>query len=85
MKKNMHAITTNHLTNDELASIYDYMKGNIDQKQLEKEMHRARTNTYYYIGRAVHYWLNKGIIRFNPIHSQEDLGGSDLEGGKEDV
>lgn len=63
------------LTNDELASIWDYLNGNISQQQLSKEMKRARTNTYYYIGRAVHYWLGTGVIQFNNITKQEELGG----------
>lgn len=64
------------LTNDELASIYDYLQGNISQQQLSKELKRARTNTYYYVGRAVHYWLGMGVIQFTNITDQEELGGS---------
>jgi hypothetical protein len=64
------------LTNDELASIYDYLQGNISQQQLSKELKRTRTNTYYYIGRAVHYWLSIGVVQFNNVTSQEELGGS---------
>lgn len=64
------------LTNDELASVYDYLQGNISQQQLSAELKRARTNTYYYIGRAVHYWIGIGILQFNNVTSQEELGGS---------
>jgi hypothetical protein len=66
-----------HFTNDELASIFDYLKGNITQAQLCKEIGRARTNTYYYIGRAVHYWIQMGVLQFNSIEKPEELGGYD--------
>ena len=68
-----------HLTNDELASIYDYLRGTITQTQLTRELKRARTNTYYYVGRAVHYWVGNGTLRFYGIHKAEDLGGSDVD------
>lgn len=68
-----------HLTNDELASIYDYLRGDISQVELAKEIRRSRTNTYYYIGRAVHYWLKTGVLRFNNVRSAEDLGGDDVQ------
>lgn len=71
------------LTNDELASIYDYLRGNISQQQLGQELRRSRTNTYYYIGRAVHYWLSTGVVQFNSITSQEELGGSPKEEKKD--
>lgn len=72
-------MTDTHFTNDELASIYDYLKGNITQNQLCKEIGRARTNTYYYIGRAVHYWVQRGVLQFNNVEAQQDLGGSDVK------
>lgn len=67
------------LNNDELASIYDYLMGNINQVQLAKEVKRIRTNTYYYIGRACAYWLKIGILRFRKIEKQEDLGGENSD------
>lgn len=67
-----------HLTNDELASIYDYLKGNISQIQLSQELNRSRTNTYYYLGRATHYWIKTGILKFDGVQSPEDLGGEDV-------
>lgn len=76
MKRNTREIT---LTNDELASIYDYLKGNISQQQLARELNRARTNTYYYIGRAVDYWLQIGILRFSNVTAQEELGGKEKD------
>jgi len=70
---------TTTLTNDELASIYDYLRGNITQAQLAKEIGKIRTNTYYYLGRAVKYWLQTGTLRFDGVKSQADLGGCDIE------
>lgn len=72
-------MTYTHFTNDELASIYDYLKGNISQQELAKELKRARTNTYYYIGRAVQYWLANGTMQFRGVKAQEDLGGHDVD------
>lgn len=68
-----------NLTNDELASIWDYLKGNISQQQLGLELKRTRTNTYYYVGRAVHYWLSIGVLQFTNVTSQEELGGTTKE------
>lgn len=68
-----------HFTNDELASIFDYLQGNITQAQLCKEIGRARTNTYYYIGRAVHYWVATGVLHFTNVEDQKDLGGYDVK------
>lgn len=65
------------LTNDELASIYDYLNGQISQAQLSKEIGRTRTNTYYYIGRAVQYWLKVGVLKFTKVSDPNDLGGKD--------
>lgn len=64
-----------HFTNDELASFYDYLQGNITQTQLTQEVKRARTNTYYYLGRAMDYWIKTGVLQFRDIATQEDLGG----------
>ncbi len=71
-----------HFTNDELASIYDYVQGNITQAQLTREVKRTRTNTYYYLGRAMDYWLRNGVLQFTAIEKQEDLGGSDMDNQK---
>lgn len=71
-----------NLTNDELASIWDYLRGNITQQQLARELRRARTNTYYYVGRAVHYWLSIGVLQFTNVTDQAELGGSKQEGEK---
>lgn len=70
--------STTQLTNDELASIYDYLNGQITQAQLCKEVRRARTNTYYYVGRAAHYWIERGVLEFKPISEPEELGGADV-------
>lgn len=67
------------LTNDELASIWDYLRGNITQQQLSLELRRSRTNTYYYVGRAVRYWLVKGVLKFSNVTTQEELGGMEEE------
>lgn len=75
----MRSVREIALTNDELASIYDYLNGNITQKQLGKELRRSRTNTYYYVGRAVDYWLQMGLLRFANITKQEELGGKEKE------
>lgn len=71
-------MTGTRFTNDELASIYDYLNGNISQAQLSREIGRTRTNTYYYIGRAVQYWVRQGTLRFTKVTSAEDLGGKDV-------
>lgn len=65
-------------SNDELASIYDYLNGQISQAQMAKEIGRTRTNSYYYVGRAVQYWLKQGTLRFTKVSAQEDLGGKDI-------
>lgn len=76
----MGATTDNftNLTNDELASIYDYLNGQITQAQLSKEIGRTRTNTYYYLGRAVQYWLGNGTLKFSKVTTPEELGGRDI-------
>lgn len=63
-----------NLDNDELASIYDYLTGQISQSQLSKEIKKVRTNTYYYVGRAVHYWIRNGVLQFQGVKKPEDLG-----------
>lgn len=67
-----------HFSNEELASIYDYLAGNISQAQLAREIGKTRTNTYYYIGRAVQYWVKHGVLRFTAVEKPEDLGGKDI-------
>lgn len=67
-----------NLTNDELASYYDYLQGNINQLQLTREVHKTRTNTYYYLGRACEHFLQIGVLRFNPIQDQSELGGMEV-------
>lgn len=66
-------------TNDELASIYDYLHGHISQAQLAREVKRTRTNIYYYIGRAMEYWVERGVLTFATIKKPEDLGGNDIK------
>lgn len=63
-----------NLDNDELASIYDYLTGQITQAQLSKEIKKVRTNTYYYVGRAVHYWIKRGTLQFTKVTKPADLG-----------
>lgn len=70
-------MTATHFTNDELASIFDYLNGHITQAQLSREIKRSRTNTYYYIGRAVQYWVTQGILKFENVKRPEDLGGKE--------
>lgn len=72
------AAVVNHLTNDELASIYDYLNGFITQAEMARELGKTRTNTYYYIGRAVDYWLRTGVLKFEKIEDTKELGGSDV-------
>lgn len=67
-----------NLDNRELVQIYDYLRGRITRITLADELGRTRTNTYYYIGRAVHYWLKMGIIKFHKIKDKSDLGGKDI-------
>ena len=76
MRQNVRDVT---LTNDELASIYDYLRGNISHRRLTAELKKARTNSYFYIGRAVDYWLQVGILQFASITKQEQLGGKDID------
>lgn len=68
-----------HFTNDELASIFDYLQGHITQAKLSREIGRTRTNTYYYVGRAVQYWLGRGTLKFDGVLRPEDLGGKDIK------
>lgn len=75
------AATEAHFTNDELASIYDYLNGQITQAQMAREVGRTRTNAYYYVGRAVQYWIKNGTLRFVKITEPEDLGGKDVKNG----
>ncbi len=69
------------LTNNDMASIYDYLHGSITQEQLGKELNVTRTNTYYYIGRAMAYWLKTNRMQFINITSQSDLGGKEIPDG----
>jgi hypothetical protein len=68
-----------HLKNKELVSIYRYLTRDITQAELSTALGRTRTNTYYYIGRAVHYWFKKGIIRFRKVKDPSELGGMDVK------
>jgi len=67
-----------NFTNDELASIFDYLQGHISQAQLCREIARARTNTYYYVGQALAYWLKIGVIQFTDIKDAKQLGGKEF-------
>jgi hypothetical protein len=68
-----------HFTNDEFASIYDYLQGHISKGRLGVEIKKSRTNTYYYLGRAFEYWLSIGVVQFANITDQKELGGKDVE------
>lgn len=66
------------LKNKELVLIYQYLTNKIDRGELADKLNRTRTNTYYYIGRAVSFWLKKGILKFKKIKHTDELGGRDL-------
>lgn len=65
---------TNRLAALELRAVYRYLCADISQKQLSDRLKRTRTNTYYYIGRAVHYWVLDGTLEWNEnIKSSRDI------------
>ncbi len=66
------------LKNKDMVIVYRYLTGKIDREEMTKQLHRTRTNTYYYIGRATHYWLKKGVLKFKRISDDRELGGTDL-------
>lgn len=66
------------LKNKELTLIYSYLINKIDRSELVDGLGRTRTNTYYYVGRAVTYWLKRGILKFKKIKDTTELGGRDL-------
>jgi uncharacterized protein YehS (DUF1456 family) len=67
-----------NLKNKDLVVIYSYLKGQITREEMAIRLKRTRTNTYYYIGMAVHYWLKKGVLRFKRIADDSELGGRDI-------
>ncbi len=66
------------LENKELHAIYLYLTNKITRVELSERLGRTKTNGYYYIGRAVHYWLHTGILKFHRIQDNEKLGGRDI-------
>lgn len=65
-----------HFRNKELRAIYQYLQEDITQEELARRIGKTRTNTYYYIGRAAHYWINTGMLKWRPaIKGTYDLGG----------
>lgn len=67
------------MKNKELVSIYNYLTNRLTRPELTAKLGRTRTNTYYYIGRATHYWIRRGILRFRKINSSQELGGNDVK------
>lgn len=66
------------LKNSELQIIYDHIKNRDSPTELSEALNRTRTNTYYYIGRAVHYWIKTGVLRFKKVNLEpSELGGQD--------
>lgn len=70
------------LTNEELSLVHKYLMDKISRQELSAALGRTRTNTYYYIGRAMFYWFTTGILVFKDIKRKRELGGSDLKGGR---
>jgi hypothetical protein len=66
------------LKNSELELIYRYLTHRLTRVELADQLGRTRTNTYYYIGRAMHYWMSTGLVRLKRAKSVQDLGGKDL-------
>lgn len=66
------------LKNKDLVLIYQYLHQQIDTRELMTGINRSRTNVYYYIGRAVAFWLKTGVIQFKKISNKKQLGGRDL-------
>lgn len=67
-----------HLKNEELILVYNYLHQKIDGPELAVGLGHSRTNLYYYIGRAVHFWLKIGVLRFRRIKNTNELGGKDI-------
>ncbi len=68
------------MSDEELTTIYSYLRDDISRRQLTQQLQRTRTNTYYYVGRACHYWIKKGILRFKRVKDTAELGtGSEVE------
>ena len=66
------------LKNKDMVIVHRYLTGKIDREEMAKQLHRTRTNAYYYIGRCAHYWLKKGILKFKRVSDDRELGGTDL-------
>lgn len=67
------------ISNAEMAEIYAFLRGDISRRQLTLRINRTRTNTYYYIGRAVEHWIKTGVLRFKRVKDMSDLGGTTTE------
>lgn len=78
----MRAYTGTHMKNEDLKWIYKFLRGEISQMDLSKKVGRTRTNTYYYIGRAVHYWVQNGVIDLKDVKRSRQLGGDDVRSKK---
>jgi hypothetical protein len=66
------------LKNKELQLIYLYLVNKLTRAELSDQLGRTRTNTYYYVGRAAHYWIRIGVLKLRKIKGSEELGGKDI-------
>lgn len=71
------------LKNKELQTIYMYLADKITRVELSDQLGRTKTNSYYYIGRAVHYWLRTGVLKFHKVRETRNLGGRDINDNQE--
>lgn len=74
----MNLFSGTNFKNKDLVLIYYYLTNQIDRAELVAGLGRTRTNTYYYVGRAVSYWLKKGVLKFKKIKDTDELGGRDI-------
>lgn len=65
------------LSNAQLVAVYLCLQGDISHTELAERLGKTRTNSYYYIGRAVAYWLRTGVLRFKLDITPVDLGGNE--------
>lgn len=67
-----------NLKNYQLKLVYDYLHNEIDRGEMAEQFGRSRTNMYYYIGRAMHYWLKIKVVKFRKVKDPKELGGEDV-------
>lgn len=60
----------------DLEAVYDFLMDKITRQELAERIGHSRTTLYYYVARAMTYWLRTGRLKFdNEVKDAEGLGG----------